>query len=54
MSDPIATITTLLEPVFSQLNGGESADPTVRPSERADAQINGALALAKRHREHPA
>ncbi len=47
MSDPIATITTLLEPFFAELNGGEPADPTVRPSDRADAQINGALALAK-------
>ncbi|MGB0113308.1 MAG: arginine--tRNA ligase [Ilumatobacteraceae bacterium] len=53
MSDPIATITTLLEPVFAQLNGGEAADPTVRPSDRADAQINGALALAKRTGSNP-
>jgi arginyl-tRNA synthetase len=48
MSDPVATITSLLEPVFAGLNGGEPADPTVRVSDRADAQINGALALAKR------
>ncbi len=47
MSDPIATISELLAPVFAELNGGEFADPTVRPSERADAQVNGALALAK-------
>jgi arginyl-tRNA synthetase len=48
MSDPISTISTLLEPVFADLNGGEPADPTVRVSDRADAQINGALPLAKR------
>ncbi len=48
MSDPIATISELLAPVFAELNGGEFADPTVRPSERADAQVNGALALAKK------
>ncbi len=53
MSDPIATITTLLEPVFAELNGGEPADPTVRPSDRADAQINGALALAKKLGTNP-
>jgi len=53
MSDPIATITTLLEPVFAELNGGEPADPTVRGSDRADAQINGALALAKKLGSNP-
>jgi arginyl-tRNA synthetase len=53
MSDPIVTITNLLAPVFAELNGGEPADPTVRPSDRADAQINGALALAKRVGANP-
>src|SRR6056297_261271 len=53
MSDPIATITTLLAPVFAELNGGEPVDPTVRPSDRADAQINGALPLAKRIGANP-
>ncbi len=48
MSDPLATLSTLLAPLFADLNGGAPADPTVRPSDRADAQINGALALAKR------
>jgi arginyl-tRNA synthetase len=48
MSDPIATISELLAPVFTELNGGDPADPTVRPSDRADAQVNGALPLAKR------
>jgi arginyl-tRNA synthetase len=53
MSDPILTITNLLEPIFAELNGGEFADPTVRPSDRADAQINGALPLAKRVGANP-
>ncbi len=53
MSDPLATITNLLAPVFADLNGGEPSDPTVRPSDRADAQINGALPLAKRIGANP-
>ena len=53
MSDPIATITNLLEPIFAELNGGAPADPAVRPSDRADAQINGALALAKKIGSNP-
>lgn len=53
MSDPIASLSGLLEPFFADLNGGEPADPVVRSSDRADAQINGALALAKRVGENP-
>ena len=53
MSDPIATLSTLLAPIFAEFNGGEPADPTVRPSDRADAQINGALPLAKRVGSNP-
>ncbi len=53
MADPITTITSLLAPVFAELNGGEPADPTVRPSDRADAQVNGALPLAKRVGANP-
>jgi arginyl-tRNA synthetase len=53
MSDPIATISDLLAPVFAELSGGHAADPTVRPSDRADAQINGALPLAKRIGANP-
>ncbi|MGI9645560.1 MAG: arginine--tRNA ligase [Ilumatobacteraceae bacterium] len=53
MSDPITTISSLLAPVFADLNGGEAADPTVRPSDRADAQVNGALPLAKRLGSNP-
>lgn len=53
MSDPLASLSTLLAPLFAELNGGEAADPTVRPSDRADAQVNGALALAKRVGANP-
>jgi arginyl-tRNA synthetase len=53
MSDPLASLSTLLAPLFANFNGGAPADPTVRPSDRADAQINGALALAKRLGENP-
>ena len=53
MTDPIATLTKLLEPIFSEMNGGDPADPVVRPSDRADAQINGALALAKKVGANP-
>ena len=53
MSDPITTISELLAPVFAGLNRGDPADPTVRPSDRADAQINGALPLAKRIGSNP-
>lgn len=53
MSDPLVTLSTLLEPIFAELNNGQPADPTVRPSDRADAQVNGALALAKRVGSNP-
>jgi arginyl-tRNA synthetase len=53
MPDPIATVSSLLGPVFAALNGGATADPTVRTSDRADAQINGLLPLAKRLGTNP-
>ncbi len=53
MSDPVSILSALLAPVFAELNGGEPADPTVRPSDHADAQINGALPLAKRTGRNP-
>jgi arginyl-tRNA synthetase len=47
MADPLVTVASLLAPAFAQVAGRADADPVVRPSERADAQANGALALAK-------
>ena len=46
MADPLVLLARRLAPAFSAV-GGPGADPVVRPSERADAQVNGALALAK-------
>ncbi len=56
MSDPLVTLSTLLEPVLADIAGSETdpaPDPTVRPSDRADAQVNGALPLAKRLGANP-
>ena len=59
MSDPIVVLTDLLRPVFDEIAGAELVavaghpDPTVRPSDHADAQINGALPLAKRLGTNP-
>ena len=53
MADPLAIASELLAPVFAELGGGEPTDPVVRPSDRADAQVNGALPLAKRIGANP-
>ncbi|MFK8025205.1 MAG: arginine--tRNA ligase, partial [Ilumatobacter sp.] len=55
MSDPLSTLSALLRPVFAELVGDASIDPdpVVRPSDRADAQVNGALPLAKRIGTNP-
>jgi arginyl-tRNA synthetase len=48
MADPLVIVAELLAPAFASVAGGHDAvDPVVRPSDRADAQANGALALAK-------
>ena len=43
----------LLAPAFAQVAGATSVDPVVRPSDHADAQANGALALAKQLGRNP-
>ncbi len=48
VADPLLLISDLLVPVFREIAGGNDVDPVVRPSDRADAQVNGALPLAKR------
>jgi arginyl-tRNA synthetase len=49
MADPLATIADLLAPAFAALDpDGPAPDAVVRQSDRADAQANGALPLAKR------
>ncbi len=52
MADPVVTVSRLIEPAFAAV-GGVGADPVVRPSDRADAQANGALAIAKRLGQNP-
>jgi len=67
MLDPLATLSSMLQPVFDAIVADARADsdaepdrassivadPTVRPSDRADAQVNGALPLAKRLGTNP-
>lgn len=52
MADPLLTVTQLLAPAFAAVAGHE-VDPVVRASDRADAQANGALALAKQLGRNP-
>ena len=56
MADPISIVSDLLAPVFAEIAGRPGAtdvDPVVRPSDRADAQVNGALPLAKQIGSNP-
>ena len=46
MSDPFLLLAERFAPAFVAVAGGP-ADPVVRPSDRADAQVNGALGVAK-------
>jgi arginyl-tRNA synthetase len=52
VADPLSIVNDLLTPVFADI-AGEAVDPVVRPSDRADAQVNGALPLAKRLGTNP-
>jgi arginyl-tRNA synthetase len=47
MADPLVTVASLLVPAFERVAGRSGIDPVVRPSDRAHAQANGALPLAK-------
>ena len=55
MADPLFTIAPALQRAFAAATGLPAADidPVVRPSDRADAQVNGALALAKQVGSNP-
>lgn len=46
MADPLVLVSRRLAAAFAAVAGAD-CDPVVRPSDRADAQANGALALAK-------
>ena len=55
MANPLTIVSDLLAPVFAEIAGvpTEEADAVVRPSDRADAQVNGALPLAKQLGTNP-
>ncbi len=55
MADPLHTISATLRDAFATVTGlpADTIDPVVRPSDRADAQVNGALALAKQIGRNP-
>jgi len=55
MADPLHTISATLRDAFAAVTGlpADGIDPVVRPSDRADAQANGALALAKQAGRNP-
>ncbi len=53
MADPLSIVASLLQPVFAEIAGRDDVDPVVRPSDRADAQVNGALPLAKQIGSNP-
>ena len=46
MADPLQLLSQRFADAFAAL-AGSSVDPVVRPSEHADAQVNGALSVAK-------
>ncbi len=52
MADPLVSVALLLAPAFEQVAGAPH-DPVVRASDRADAQANGVLALAKQLGRNP-
>ncbi len=52
MADPLHTVSSLLAPVYRAV-AGVDADPVVRASDRADAQSNGVLPLAKQLGRNP-
>ena len=55
MADPLFTIAHTLREAFAAVTGlpADTIDPVVRTSDRADAQANGALALAKQIGKNP-
>jgi len=55
MADPLHTVAATLREAFARATGlpADDIDPVVRPSDRADAQANGALALAKQLGKNP-
>jgi arginyl-tRNA synthetase len=53
MFDPFALVSSRLAQAFASVGGRDGIDPIVRPSDRADAQVNGVLPLAKELGRNP-
>ena len=53
MFDPFAIVSDRLSRTMSGVSGRDGVDPIVRPSDRADAQVNGVLPLAKELGRNP-
>ena len=53
MFDPFSIVSTRLSRAMSDIAGRVGVDPIVRPSDRADAQVNGVLPLAKELGRNP-
>lgn len=53
MADLLSLLSDRLAPAFANVAGAADVDPVVRPSDRADAQANGALSLAKQLGRNP-
>jgi arginyl-tRNA synthetase len=53
MADLFAVLSERLAPAFAAAAGETDVDPVVRPSDHADAQANGALALGRRLGRNP-
>jgi arginyl-tRNA synthetase len=53
MTDLLKLLSDRLAPAFAKVASDPDVDPVVRPSDRADAQANGALPLAKRIGRNP-
>lgn len=53
MFDPFAIVSDRLTRAFAEVAGRDGIDPIVRPSDRADAQVNGVLPLAKELGRNP-
>lgn len=53
MIDPFVLVSNRLAEAFASVAGRDEVDPIVRPSDRADAQVNGILPLAKELGRNP-
>ncbi|MFM8562327.1 MAG: arginine--tRNA ligase [Acidimicrobiia bacterium] len=53
MADPLDLLAARLRAAFDSVAGRSGVDPVIRPSDRADAQANGALGLAKELGRNP-